>query len=114
MTVAQAEDVQPAAFGHNRLTKPRAKQLGPLLQRCSRSRSPVRIAGGDAALPQLGGHGGVVDVQVLADSGQRPAKAVEPDGVVDLAGSEATAAHLYITPMEDRADCSPVDAEPIT
>jgi len=36
------------------------------------------------------------------------------DGVVDLLGGEATAAHRYAVPVEDVADRSPFDAEPVT
>lgn len=36
------------------------------------------------------------------------------DGVVDLVGGGATAAHRHAVPMEDVADRSPFDAEPIT
>jgi hypothetical protein len=36
------------------------------------------------------------------------------DGVVDLVGGEAAAAHRYAVSVEDVADCSPFDAEPVT
>lgn len=35
------------------------------------------------------------------------------DGVVDLVGREAAAAHRHAVPMEDVADRSPFDAEPV-
>jgi hypothetical protein len=53
----------------------------------------------------------VVDVQVFADSGERPAEVVEVDGVVDLVGREAAAAHWHAVSVEDVADGSPFDPE---
>jgi hypothetical protein len=56
----------------------------------------------------------VVDAEVVADSCQGPAEVVEVDGVVDLLGREAAAAHRYAVPVEDVADRPPFDAEPFT
>ena len=72
------------------------------------------VAGGDAAFAQFVQHGGVVDAEVVTDSGQRPAEVVQVDGVVDLVGREAAAAHGHAVPVEDGADRSPFDAEPVT
>src|SRR5690606_4414351 len=47
------------------------------------------------------------------DSCQGPAEVVEVDGVVDLVGGEAAAAHRHAVPVEDVADRSPFDAEPV-
>jgi hypothetical protein len=55
----------------------------------------------------------VVDAQVLADSREGPAE-VEVDGVVDLVGREAAAAHRHAMSVEDVADRSPFDPEPVT
>ena len=74
----------------------------------------MAVPGRDAAFAQLVQHGGVVDAQVIADSGQGPAEVVEVDGVVDLLRREATAAHRHAVPMEDAADRPPLDAEPVT
>lgn len=73
-----------------------------------------RDAGGDASFAQLVEHGGVVDAQVVADSGQGPAEVVEVDGIVDLVRREAAAAHRHAVPMEDGAHRSPFDPEPVT
>jgi hypothetical protein len=40
----------------------------PIVQ--SGSWSSVGVSGGDAAFPQFGEHGGVVDVEVLSNAGQ--------------------------------------------
>ena len=72
------------------------------------------VSCGDAAFTQFVQHGGVVDAEVFADSGQGPAEVVEVDGVVDLVGGEVAAAHRYAVPVEDVADRSPFDAEPVT
>jgi hypothetical protein len=77
----------------------------------SRSGSPVAVSGGYAALPQCGQHRGVGDVQVSADSCQRPAEVVEADRLVDLLSGESSATHRHAVPMEDGADRSPLDAE---
>jgi hypothetical protein len=74
----------------------------------------VSVAGGDTAFTQLVQHGGVVDTQVFADPRQGPAKVVEMDGLVDLVGGEAEAAHRHAVPTEDVAGGSPFDAEPVT
>lgn len=73
----------------------------------------MAVSRGDAAFAQLVQHGGVVDPEVVADSREGPAEVVEVDGVVDLLGREAAAAHLHAVPMEDVADRSPFDAEPV-
>lgn len=72
------------------------------------------VSGGDAAFTQLVQHGGVVDARMLADSRQGPAELVEVDGVIDLLGREAAVAHRHAVPVEDVADGSPFDAEPVT
>ena len=72
------------------------------------------VSGGDTAFAQLVQHGGVVDAQVIADSGQGPAEAVEVDGVVDLVRREAAAAHRHTAPVENAADRPPFDPEPVT
>ena len=69
------------------------------------------VSGGDVVFPECGQHGGVVDVEVFADSREGPAEVVEVDGVVDLVGGEAAAAHRDVVSVEDGADCPPVDAE---
>ena len=71
------------------------------------------VAGGDVVFAERGQHGGVVDVEVLADSGEGPAEVVEVDGGVDLVGGEAAAAHRYLVAVEDVADRPPVDPEPV-
>lgn len=78
------------------------------------ARTSMDVSGGDAAFAQFGQHGGVVDAQVLADSCQGPAEVVEVDGVVGLVGGEGAAAHWHAVPVENVADRSPFDAEPIT
>jgi hypothetical protein len=70
----------------------------------------VGVTGGDAAFAELVEHGGVVDAQVVTDSGQGPAEVVEVDGVIDLLGRETAAAHRHAVPAEDAADRSPFDA----
>lgn len=72
------------------------------------------VAGGDATFAEFGQHSGVVDAQVLADSCEGPAEVIEVDGVVDLVGGEAAAAHRHVVPVEDVADGPPFDAEPGT
>lgn len=52
----------------------------------SGSWSSVGVAGRDVVLADCGEHGGVVDAEVLADSGEGPAEVVEVDGVIDLVG----------------------------
>lgn len=42
-----------------------------------------------------------------------PAEVIEVDGVVDLLGREAAAAHWYLVAVEDVADRPPFDAEPV-
>lgn len=74
----------------------------------------MAVSRGDAAFTQLVQHGGVVDAQVFADSCQGPAEVVEVDGVVDLVGGQSAAAHRYAVPVEDVADRSSFDAEPVT
>ena len=44
---------------------------------------------------------------------QGPAEVVEVDGVGDLAGREAAGAHRHAVPMENAADRSSFDTEPI-
>jgi hypothetical protein len=51
--------------------------VGGVLTVGSGSWSSAGVAGGNAALPECGEHGGVVDAQVLADSGEGPAEGVE-------------------------------------
>lgn len=40
----------------------------------------MTVAGGDAAFPEFGQHGGVVDAQVTADPREGPAEVVQLDG----------------------------------
>jgi hypothetical protein len=34
------------------------------------------------------------------------------DGVIDLVGGQAPAAHRHVVTVEDLADCAPLDTEP--
>jgi hypothetical protein len=71
----------------------------------------VAVSGGDAVFAEFGQHGGVVDAQMVAYSGERPAEVVEVDGLVDLQGGESTAAHRHVVAVEDGAYRASVDAE---
>ncbi|WP_280507759.1 hypothetical protein [Nocardia flavorosea] len=55
-----------------------------------------------------------VDAEVLADSGEGPAHAVEVDCLAHLLGCQATAAHRHLMVMQDPADRFPLDPEPFS
>ena len=79
----------------------------------SGSWSSVGVSGGDVVFAEFGQHGGVVDPEVFADSRERPAKAVEVDGVVDLLRRQPAPTHRDLVSVEDVADRTPFDAEPV-
>jgi hypothetical protein len=74
----------------------------------------VGITSWDAALAEFGQHGGGIDSQVLADSGERPPEVVQMNGVIDLYGGQAPAAHRHAVTVQDLADRSSFDTEPGT
>src|SRR5918997_4954353 len=73
----------------------------------SRSDSSVGVSGGDAALPQSIQHGGRVDAQVFTDPYQGPARVVQADRVVGLAGGEAALAHVHAAAAYRMPDPAP-------
>lgn len=77
-----------------------------------RPRSSLGISRRDPTFAEPVQNGHAVYTQVPTNSGERPTLTVEMDGVINLVGRQATAAHRYVMPMKDLADRPPLDTEP--
>jgi hypothetical protein len=72
----------------------------------------VGVPQADSACAEGGVDGAGVDAVAVADPGEGLAVLVEPDGVVDLAGVQASAAHGHAVAVQVEGHGAAVDPEP--